>query len=383
MKNKKGFTLIELLAVIVVLALILLISVPKILRVIEESEKEAFRLTGEHLVKGARDKYLMDSMVNVSSKIYTIEDGAFVEDTISMNGKLPDNGTIKVREDGKILLKANNDKYCIIKDYLDSRVTINTDVITYIVEEDLGNGEIITKEVTVCNPSQFIEYRSRSCETYTSCVHSSCGAASCPNDSCSCKTYNSCATSGCGCETYNSCPNASACGYLSCPNSSCDCICRSFASWYLRKTYVSKTNQTYLKSAAERNCDSWYRSCSKVVGDSYYCISSVGTTTCYDCKEYARNVTGCATYASCVHSSCGAASCPNSSCSCKTWKTCANSACGCKTYNSCENASACGYLSCATPDCGCELWASYSDWSKDECVPIENEKECESRTTYN
>ena len=60
--NKKGFTLIELLAVIVVLAIILVIAMPRILKVIEESEKEVFRITGENLVKAAKDKTVIDSL---------------------------------------------------------------------------------------------------------------------------------------------------------------------------------------------------------------------------------------------------------------------------------------------------------------------------------
>ena len=40
---KKGFTLIELLAVIVILAVIALITVPMILNVVEESRKAAFK----------------------------------------------------------------------------------------------------------------------------------------------------------------------------------------------------------------------------------------------------------------------------------------------------------------------------------------------------
>ena len=42
MKSKRGFTLIELLAVIVILAIIALISVPMILKYIENSKKESF-----------------------------------------------------------------------------------------------------------------------------------------------------------------------------------------------------------------------------------------------------------------------------------------------------------------------------------------------------
>lgn len=50
MKNK-AFTLIELLAVIVVLAIILSIAVPRVLNVIKETEKQGFILGSEMIVK--------------------------------------------------------------------------------------------------------------------------------------------------------------------------------------------------------------------------------------------------------------------------------------------------------------------------------------------
>ena len=43
MKNKNGFTLIELLAVIVVLAVVALITVPVVLNVIERVRKESYK----------------------------------------------------------------------------------------------------------------------------------------------------------------------------------------------------------------------------------------------------------------------------------------------------------------------------------------------------
>ena len=126
MKNK-GFTLVELLAVIVVLAVILIIAVPRILNVIESSEKEAFRLTGENLVKAAKDKVVMDSMIEPTSKTYTIEGGAFVGEKLNINGKLPDSGTIKVKSDGSVLMAVKNDKYCLKKSYGEDSVKVVDD----------------------------------------------------------------------------------------------------------------------------------------------------------------------------------------------------------------------------------------------------------------
>ena len=124
MKNKKAFTLIELLAVIVVLALILLIAVPRVLKTISDSEKESFRLTGENLVKVVEDNTVLDSENNVLPKTYTIEDGVFVGDSVPMSGELPDSGTIVVREDGSVSLAAKNNKYCIRKYYTNDKVSL-------------------------------------------------------------------------------------------------------------------------------------------------------------------------------------------------------------------------------------------------------------------
>ncbi|MDD4733363.1 MAG: type II secretion system protein, partial [Bacilli bacterium] len=42
-KTKKGFTLIELIAVIVILAIVALISVPVITGIIKDTKKQAFK----------------------------------------------------------------------------------------------------------------------------------------------------------------------------------------------------------------------------------------------------------------------------------------------------------------------------------------------------
>ena len=42
MKNSKGFTLIELLAVLILISIIVVISMPKILNVIEQSKIKAY-----------------------------------------------------------------------------------------------------------------------------------------------------------------------------------------------------------------------------------------------------------------------------------------------------------------------------------------------------
>ena len=51
--KKKGFTLVELLAVIVILAIILVIAVPKIMDTIENAKLGAIESTARLIINGA------------------------------------------------------------------------------------------------------------------------------------------------------------------------------------------------------------------------------------------------------------------------------------------------------------------------------------------
>ena len=55
--KKKGFTLIELLAVIIILAIIALITVPVIMNIIEKSNKAAFKDTAYGIIKSGELYY--------------------------------------------------------------------------------------------------------------------------------------------------------------------------------------------------------------------------------------------------------------------------------------------------------------------------------------
>ena len=57
-KNKKGFTLVELLAVIVVLALIMIITIPAILNVVDGARRQAFYLYAQSVYQKGIDKYV-------------------------------------------------------------------------------------------------------------------------------------------------------------------------------------------------------------------------------------------------------------------------------------------------------------------------------------
>ncbi len=60
-KNKNGFTLVELLVVIVVLALIMIITIPAVLDVMEDARKNSFVLYCQKVVKDTQTQYVYDS----------------------------------------------------------------------------------------------------------------------------------------------------------------------------------------------------------------------------------------------------------------------------------------------------------------------------------
>ena len=73
MKRKYGFTLIELLAVIVILGLIALMTVPVVMRTISDSEKKTMRNSGYGLVEAAKiyhGMYMMEDF-NGTEKTFT------------------------------------------------------------------------------------------------------------------------------------------------------------------------------------------------------------------------------------------------------------------------------------------------------------------------
>ena len=126
--SNKGFTLVELVAVIMVLSLILAVAVPRILHSIEESQREALRLTAKNIEKAARDRLQMSQDFERENKFFTIENGEFVGDSILLSGELPKNGKIYVRTDGEIGLAISDGKFCLIKNESDDEMIINKDI---------------------------------------------------------------------------------------------------------------------------------------------------------------------------------------------------------------------------------------------------------------
>ena len=68
MKNKKGFTLVELLAVIAIMAILLIIALPNVLKMFNESKEKIFLTESKSVFKEAINQTIKDR--NFSDVIY-------------------------------------------------------------------------------------------------------------------------------------------------------------------------------------------------------------------------------------------------------------------------------------------------------------------------
>ena len=162
MKEKKGFTLIELLAVIVIIAVVTIISVPIINHMIRIAKEKAF-LNSAYGVLDAAEYYYTRSQMNLvynEEKIVPLanktEKNANVNvlttdkiekislpnnDKIKIKGKI-DNGTVYIKSKGSIALSLWNDnlKLCAIKNYTENEITIGDRELT---KEECVEGNLV------------------------------------------------------------------------------------------------------------------------------------------------------------------------------------------------------------------------------------------------
>ncbi len=100
MKNKKGFTLIELLAVIVILSVIMVIAIPKILNVIENSRMQAAKISAKGYIDAINYQNGL-SQIDNTSKILD-NDVLEINKKIKIKGDKPTEGSVEYSLYGKV-----------------------------------------------------------------------------------------------------------------------------------------------------------------------------------------------------------------------------------------------------------------------------------------
>ncbi|MDD6653008.1 MAG: BspA family leucine-rich repeat surface protein [Clostridium sp.] len=118
--NKKGFTLVELLAVIAILAILVIIALPNVIKMYNDSKKNAFMTEVQNLAKEVSSKYISESMKG--NKVTVISNK---QNPLDMTGRELEYN-FELDSQGKIKnMIVSNGTYCIStnKDY--TKITRN------------------------------------------------------------------------------------------------------------------------------------------------------------------------------------------------------------------------------------------------------------------
>lgn len=82
--NKKGFTLIELLAVIVILAILVMVSIPAVMRYLDTARKGTFSDAAATAVSAVRNDVIINGKQgDITYKLGTATDGKYPDGTIN------------------------------------------------------------------------------------------------------------------------------------------------------------------------------------------------------------------------------------------------------------------------------------------------------------
>ena len=123
--NDKAFTLTELLAVIVILGVIAIITVPFIANIMAKARQDAFVDSTYSLVNAAT-QYRANAIMKHETRTLSMD---FVNGSkpLEISGDIPNSGNLIMDEDGKIELKVWSDKakICVTKSKDDSKVIIS------------------------------------------------------------------------------------------------------------------------------------------------------------------------------------------------------------------------------------------------------------------
>ena len=115
---KKGFTLIELLAVIVILSVITLITIPMITNVIEESKKKAL-VSSVQGILDSTDYFTMSHETGVYEFLFDKEhQGSTIKgEKLEYKGNIDGEGKLYLDKEGNVSVCISNDTYYAYKNY--------------------------------------------------------------------------------------------------------------------------------------------------------------------------------------------------------------------------------------------------------------------------
>ena len=126
--KKNAFTLVELLAVIIVIAIVLVIAVPRLTNISGGADKEKFKINSNEIYNLVKSDFLSyhGGTLSSDSIIYTISSMEIKDGTRVLDTNLKENidGYVEIDTYGDTKALLENDKFCMIKEYADSNLKI-------------------------------------------------------------------------------------------------------------------------------------------------------------------------------------------------------------------------------------------------------------------
>ena len=126
--KKNAFTLVELLAVIIVIAIVLVIAVPRLTNISGGADKEKFKINSNEIYNLVKSDFLSyhGGKVSNESIMYMVTSMEIKENSRVLDTKLKENidGYVEVDTSGDTKALLENDKFCMIKEYADSNLKI-------------------------------------------------------------------------------------------------------------------------------------------------------------------------------------------------------------------------------------------------------------------
>lgn len=153
--NKRGFTLIEIIVVVVILAVLLAVAVPSVLKYINTAD-EAPALTECHAIVTASHKKVIDNYSKSREDIHSLssDDIKWIEDFVNEGGTIQGSIIVKKNEVTRLIYLASNGLYVLYDKNKNPEYSI-------ISKEDASNDRIVQLD------SMLAEYTDRTIELGT------------------------------------------------------------------------------------------------------------------------------------------------------------------------------------------------------------------------
>lgn len=119
----RAFTLIELLAVIIILGILTLLIAPKVVNMLNESEKNTNMTSAQNLVKAAELKASNNDMTGNNENIKINYQTGENKNYLDYTGEKPQIGQVQIKSNGEVAMAVKFGDYCYLKSYNSNDIT--------------------------------------------------------------------------------------------------------------------------------------------------------------------------------------------------------------------------------------------------------------------